>query len=97
MTGSDYFALGVYRALVESERSIPEQVAVIGYGDHLFSAYLNPPLSSVRLPAAEIGTTAVNLLLGRLRGRPGRGESQKIRLETTLAARASTERGRRGP
>lgn len=94
MVGNDYFALGVYRALIEAGRSIPDEVAVMGYSDVPFSAYLNPPLSSIRLPTAEIGETAVNLLLRRLRERRDRKDkprdSQKIRIAPTLVVRAST-------
>lgn len=94
MVGNDYFALGVYRALAEAGRKIPDDVAVMGYSDHPFSAYLNPALSSVRLPTAEIGEAAVTLLLRRLRDRKGKpGGAQKIRLEPTVVVRASTGGG----
>lgn len=90
MVGSDYFALGVYRALTEAARSIPEQAAVMGFGDHPFAAYLTPPLSSVRLPAAEIGTRAVSLLLRRMHSRATTGSPEKVRLQPELIVRAST-------
>jgi LacI family transcriptional regulator len=94
MVGSDYFALGVYRALVDAGCKIPEQIAVMGYGDHAFAAYLHPSLSSVQLPSAEIGAAAVNLLLRRLRGEHAPSEPKKVRLAATLVLRASTLRGR---
>ena len=90
IVGSDYFALGVYRALVEAGRKIPKQVAVMGYGDHPFAAYLDPPLSSVRLPSADVGDTAVNLLLRRLNGPHTTSPPKKVRLAPSLVARAST-------
>ncbi len=90
IVGSDYFALGVYRAVVEARRKIPTHVAVMGYGDHPFAAYLDPPLSSVRLPSAEVGTTAVNLLLRRLNGKRVAMRAKKVRLAPTLVPRAST-------
>lgn len=90
MVGSDYFALGIYRALHETGRATPWQIAIMGYGDHPFSAYLNPPLSSVHLPAAGIGTMAVDLLLRRLRNRQAPRRPRKVRLEPTLMIRAST-------
>jgi LacI family transcriptional regulator len=90
LAGSDYFALGVYRALTEAGRAIPDEIAVMGYGDHPFAAYLTPSLSSVHLPAAEIGTAAVDLLLRRL-AEPGTRETpHRVRLEPTLVPRAST-------
>jgi LacI family transcriptional regulator len=92
LAGSDYFALGIYRALLEAGRALPEDVAVMGYGDHPFSAYLNPALSSVRLPAEEIGTTAVDLLLERLVTPRKPRESRRLELEPVLIIRDSTRR-----
>lgn len=89
MVGSDYFALGVYRALHEAGRAIPRDVAVVGYSDHPFAAYLTPPLSSVRLPSEEIGATAVGLLMRRLQ-QQRQAAPKKVRLEPTLALRASS-------
>jgi LacI family transcriptional regulator len=90
MVGSDYFALGVYRALLDAGREIPRQIAVMGYGDHPFAAYLQPPLSSVQLPSTEIGATAVNLLLSRVTGEHRSPEPNKVRLAARLVLRAST-------
>lgn len=90
LTGSDYFALGVYRALLEAGRAVPEEIAVMGYGDHPFSAYLNPALSSVRLPAEEIGTAAVDLLLERLATPHEPRAPRQIELAPTLVIRDST-------
>lgn len=89
MVGSDYFALGLYRALLEGGRAIPGEISVMGYGDHPFAAYLNPPLSSVQLPARKIGSMAVDLLLQQ----PAHGSVSRapisVRLEPTIVIRAS--------
>jgi LacI family transcriptional regulator len=90
LTGSDYFALGIYRALHEAGRAVPREIAVMGYGDHPFSAYLNPALSSVRLPAEEIGMAAVDLLLERLATPRQHREPRRLELEPTLVIRDST-------
>jgi LacI family transcriptional regulator len=66
VTGNDYFALGVYRALHERGFDVPGDVLVAGYGDYPFSAYLTPSLSTVRLPAETVGESIVELLLARL-------------------------------
>ncbi|MEV6162011.1 LacI family DNA-binding transcriptional regulator [Streptomyces sp. NPDC052052] len=68
LTGSDYFALGLYRALAEKGIEVPAHVAVIGHGDLPFAAYLQPALASVRPPAAEIGARAADLLFERIQG-----------------------------
>lgn len=90
MVGNDYFALGVYRALTEAGLRVPQDVRVGGFGDHPFAAYLNPPLTTVRLPAAEIGTTAVDLLLRRLKGRDENDDTEKWRLPAELVVRSSS-------
>ncbi|MGH3748146.1 MAG: LacI family DNA-binding transcriptional regulator, partial [Micromonosporaceae bacterium] len=69
MVGNDYFALGVYRAVAEADLRIPDDVLIGGFGDHPFAAYLNPPLTTVRLPAGDIGAAAVDLLLRRMKNR----------------------------
>lgn len=90
MVGNDYFALGVYRALAEAGLRVPEDVSVMGHGDHPFAAYMQPALTSVSLPAAQIGTDAVDLLLERLAAPLDLGVARKKLLEATLMVRDST-------
>lgn len=66
VAGSDYFALGIYKALRECGLSVPGDVRVLGNGDHPFAAYLEPALTTVALPAEEVGAVAVDLLLARI-------------------------------
>lgn len=63
VAGNDYFALALTRALAEHGLRVPEDLLVVGYGDHPYAGFLSPSLSSVALPAAELGTTAVDVLL----------------------------------
>ena len=58
--------MGVIRSL---GLRIPEEVAVAGFDDIVMSAYLNPPLTTVRHPATEVGHRAAELLFDRLEGR----------------------------
>ncbi|GAA2814880.1 LacI family DNA-binding transcriptional regulator [Kribbella solani] len=88
VTGNDYFALGLLRVLAERGLTVPDDVAITGYGDHPYAAYLQTPLTTVRLPAAEVGTTAVDLLLQRLKTTVERPRKTLIRPE--LVVRAST-------
>ncbi len=89
LTGNDYFALGLYRAFTEAGLRIPDDVAIVGHGDHPFSAYLDPPLSTVALPAAQVGHTAAERLL-RLMAEDGPVEPNKTFLPTELIVRGST-------
>ncbi|MFC0007762.1 LacI family DNA-binding transcriptional regulator [Micromonospora siamensis] len=90
LVGNDYFALGVYRALTEAGRRVGEDVSVVGFGDHPFSAYLDPGLSSVRLPAEQVGTAAVDQLVARI-GRRGSGAPRtRISFPGELVVRGSS-------
>jgi LacI family transcriptional regulator len=69
ITGNDNIAVGAYRAIHELGLSIPDDIAVASFNDISVAQFLNPPLSTVRLPSEEIGETAVELLLERMEGR----------------------------
>jgi DNA-binding LacI/PurR family transcriptional regulator len=65
---SDVLALLVIQALRAAGRSVPGDVAVIGYDDMPLAAYCDPPLTTVHQPVAEAGAQLVEALLGQLRG-----------------------------
>ncbi|MGQ3050680.1 MAG: LacI family DNA-binding transcriptional regulator [Roseateles sp.] len=65
---SDVLALLTIQALRASGRSVPGEVAVIGYDDMPLAAYCDPPLTTVHQPVAEAGAELVEALLGQLRG-----------------------------
>lgn len=90
LAGNDYFALGVYRAFTEHGLNVPRDVRVAGHGDHAFAAYLAPPLTTVRLPAAEVGAAAVDRLLERMAGGPAAGGPRRTLLPAELVVRASS-------
>ncbi|WP_237154729.1 LacI family DNA-binding transcriptional regulator [Oryzibacter oryziterrae] len=69
ITCNDNVAIGVYRYLQEKSIAIPGDVAVASFNDIPTAPFLNPPLTTVRLPAEQIGEVAVDLLLERLAGR----------------------------
>lgn len=63
---NDLLAAGVLRACRESGVRVPEDVAVIGYGDFVFSRDLEPPLTTIRWPLREIAQRAVDKLVSQL-------------------------------
>lgn len=65
---SDLMAVGVLAGLQAAGKSVPSDVAVVSCDDLAFAAYLNPSLTTVRLPLAETGARAVELLLRLTRG-----------------------------
>jgi LacI family transcriptional regulator len=69
VTCNDNIAVGVYRAAHELGLGIPGDVAIAGFNDISVAQFMNPPLTTIHLPAEEIGETAVELLLERVSGR----------------------------
>lgn len=69
VTCNDNVAIGTYRTLNELGVSIPDDIAVASFNDIPTAQFLNPPLTTMRLPAEQIGETAVDLLQERLAGR----------------------------
>lgn len=67
--GDDDAAIGVYRALKEAKRLIPDDVAVVGFDDVDFAGYISPALTTVRAPIEEVGREAVRQLLTILNGK----------------------------
>jgi LacI family transcriptional regulator len=84
---SDTMAIGVLSALADAGRRVPGDVAVVGCDDMPFAAYLIPPLTSLRVPFAETGEQAVNLLLRSIAGEPP--PEEPVRLPVELIVRAS--------
>jgi LacI family transcriptional regulator len=93
VTASDNMAVGAYRALHELGLRIGEDIAVASFNDISVAQFLHPPLTTIRLPAEEIGETAVELLQERIAGRT---VGKRITLASQLIWRGSTRRPQRG-
>lgn len=65
---SDAMAHGVMLEAQARGLSVPQDIAVIGFGDLDFAAYTSPPLSSVRVDRFTVGRLAAEALLKRLAG-----------------------------
>ncbi|MBS1704563.1 MAG: LacI family DNA-binding transcriptional regulator [Armatimonadetes bacterium] len=65
---NDLAAEGAMRAIRESGRQVPHDVAVVGYDDTWFATTTQPQLTSVRMPIAEMGASAVRLLIAAIEG-----------------------------
>ncbi|WP_298862594.1 LacI family DNA-binding transcriptional regulator [uncultured Microbacterium sp.] len=91
LVGNDYFALGLYAALRERGIRVPDDVVVIGWGDYPFSRYLDPPLSTLRLPAVDVARLATTRLLSLLDGTAEPGPVVEY-IPPELILRASTQR-----
>ena len=86
---NDLVALGVCRALRELGLRTPQDVSVVGFDDVPILAYLDAPLTTVRVPAFALGARAVDLLVHHIEARQVRAP-QRIYLDATLVVRATT-------
>ena len=61
---ADYeMAFSSLKAIKDLKKRVPKDISLISYVDHELFPFLDPPLSSVKLPYYEIGKKAVELLL----------------------------------
>lgn len=90
---SDVVAIGVMSMAHQLGFRVPEDIAVVGFDDIPWARYLTPPLTSARLPAAELGQKAGDTLLACISG--GCRAQQKIILDTELIIRQSSLKTRR--
>ena len=63
-------------------------MSVIGFNDSEFSAFVDPPLTTIRFPSVEIGTAAAEPLLAAIEGAERMPPARM--LPTTLVQRSST-------
>jgi DNA-binding LacI/PurR family transcriptional regulator len=87
---SDLMAMGALSALQAAGRSVPDDVAVIGFDDSPLAAQAQPPLSSVRQPIEEMGREMARLLIRMVTSRER--VARRVILATELVIRASSRR-----
>ncbi len=85
---NDGMAIGAIQAARKRALRVPEDISVVGFDDTSETTITIPALTTVRQPLAELGRTAVSLLLRQLENR--RLEPLRVELETKLVVRDST-------
>jgi len=84
---SDVVAFGAMAAIREAGLRVPDDISLVGFDDIPLAAYFDPPLTTIRLPAHDLGRAAGQALLDHINGRAV--DSRTI-LPTTLVIRSST-------
>lgn len=82
----DYTAIGVCRGLRDAGLRVPEDVAVVGFGDIDVSAYLSPALTTMAVPYEEIARSAMDLMLRQI---GGEDTTEQVTLRSRLIVRES--------
>ncbi|MCE2520708.1 MAG: LacI family DNA-binding transcriptional regulator [Alphaproteobacteria bacterium] len=89
VAGNDVLAQGAVFAAAECAIGVPDRVSVVGIGDFSGSAEMAPSLTTVRLPAADIGEAGAEVLLELVRSER-RHPLIRRNLPLELVVRAST-------
>jgi DNA-binding LacI/PurR family transcriptional regulator len=94
---SDVVALGAIAAARARGRRIPTDLSVVGFDDIPLAAHFDPPLTTIRVPAYDLGLSVGRALIERIAGRP---VAERTLLPIELVVRGSTgpppRRARRG-
>lgn len=85
--GNDKMAIGALHYLNRKGIKVPQQVSVVGFDDMQQAAFANPSLTTVHLPLYEVGQTACERLVERIRGK---SDPVAQLLPTHLVVREST-------
>lgn len=85
---NDNTAIGTLHAARDLGLRVPDDLSVVGFDDTFQSRIVQPQLTTVRQPLAELGRTGVSLLMRMLEGQ--RVDALHMELSTTLVVRDST-------
>ena len=84
---SDTGALGALQAIRNNGLRVPEDLAMVGFDDAPPSEFIEPPLTTIRLPAYGLGWAAADMLMRLVVGEQIRQPA--VILETELIVRKS--------
>jgi len=73
---SDQLAMGVLYEASARAMSVPERLAVVGFGNLSASAFTYPSLTTVAVDGQRVGREAARMLLDRFEGKPGETSSR---------------------
>jgi LacI family transcriptional regulator len=85
---NDLVAIGLINALLELGIKVPQQVSVIGFDDIDICESVKIPITTMRVPAHEIGRKASELVIKQIQNIK-QSNNEKIMLETKLIERSS--------
>ena len=87
----DVQGLGAIRAISERGLRIPEQIRVISLTGHRVGRMLETTMSSMEMPAFDMGAEAARMVIERIEAEPKRkGSSRHLSFDAVLAQREST-------
>lgn len=86
---SDTMATGVMRALYEEGIKVPEDMSIIGFNDLPTTKYMNPPLTTVKIPIEEVADAIIDTIINRIKS--NRHIGRTVLIPTQLIIRDSCQ------
>jgi LacI family transcriptional regulator len=87
---NDLTAIGAMLTLQKLGYKIPDQIAIVGFSDGMFTGIVEPSLSSVDQHGYEMGTAAARMLIKRIMAKDTYYPPETIILQTSLMVRGSS-------
>lgn len=88
---NDLAAVGALKACALARVAVPHELSIVGCDDIELARLVTPELTTVAIPARELGARAARLLIRRLSGDEGEGATRPMRpLPVRLVPRGTT-------
>ena len=87
VAGNDMLAVGCLRSFRERGIACPNDISLVGMNDMLFMDAIDPGLTTIRTPTAELGNQAAAILIAMIKGQPV--QSDRVVLKPELLVRDS--------
>jgi LacI family transcriptional regulator len=88
----DYAALGALQVLNENNIKVPDEMALVGFGNEPFTNMVTPSITSINQHSAEIGRLAAETFLNYTKKETITQELKKQILDAELIVRASSNK-----
>jgi len=90
VSSNDWTAIGALHAIDAAGLRVPRDISLVGFDDIPLVSYTNPALTTVRMSAADVGTTAFQALFSLIGGERFEGDTYHV--QTKLIVRDSTRK-----
>lgn len=89
---NDFGAAFALTTLKNAGVSVPQDIAIIGFNNDLFSKITDPPISTINYPGVEMGESIARILVSHLQGKGNMNITSTVVLNTDLIVRGSTNK-----
>ncbi|WP_082773884.1 LacI family DNA-binding transcriptional regulator [Hymenobacter sp. PAMC 26628] len=93
-SASDFSAVGALQVLKKRGLRVPQDVAVTGFSNEMFTSFTEPMLTTVDQRCEQMGQAAARLLLEILGEKRQNVSPRRVLLQPDLLVRASSQRGK---